>query len=25
VLAGWVYIGPGNQVEAMYMNGREQK
>jgi inner membrane protein len=25
VLSGWVYIGPGNQVEAMYMNGREQK
>lgn len=25
VLAGWAYIGPGNQVEAMYMNGREQE
>ena len=25
VLSGWVYIGPRNQVEAMYMNGREQK
>ncbi|MFZ0663505.1 MAG: metal-dependent hydrolase [Acidobacteriaceae bacterium] len=25
VLAGWVYIGPDNQVEAMYMGGREQK
>jgi inner membrane protein len=25
ILAGWVYIGPGNEVEAMYMGGREQK
>lgn len=25
VLSGWVYIGPGNQVEAMYMSGREQR
>ena len=25
VLSGWVYIGPGNQVEAMYMSGHEQK
>jgi inner membrane protein len=24
-LSGWVYIGPGNEVEAMIMNGREQK
>ena len=24
-LTGWVYIGPGNEVEAMIMNGREQK
>jgi inner membrane protein len=24
-LSGWVYIGPGNEVEAMLMNGREQK
>ena len=24
-LTGWVYIGPGDQVEAMIMNGREQK
>lgn len=25
VLSGWVNIGPGNQVEAMYMSGHEQK
>lgn len=25
VLAGWVYVGPGNQIEAMYMDGQEQK
>jgi inner membrane protein len=24
-LTGWLYIGPGNEVEAMIMNGREQK
>ena len=24
-LSGWVYIGPGNEVEAMLLNGREQK
>jgi len=24
-LTAWVYIGPGNEVEAMIMNGREQK
>ncbi len=24
-LTGWVYIGPGSEVEAMIMNGREQK
>ncbi len=24
-LTGWVYIGPGNEVEAMIMSGREQK
>jgi inner membrane protein len=23
-LAGWVYIGPGNEVEAMFMSGHEQ-
>lgn len=25
VLSGWVYVDPANQIEAMYMNGREQK
>lgn len=25
VLSGWVYVGPGEQIEAMYMDGREQK
>ncbi len=24
-LSGWVYIGPGNEVEAMLFSGREQK
>ena len=24
-LGGWVYVGPGNEVEAMFMGGREQK
>jgi inner membrane protein len=24
-LAGWVYVGPGNEIEAMLLNGREQK
>ena len=24
-LSAWVYVGPGNEVEAMIMNGREQK
>jgi inner membrane protein len=24
-LSGWVYIGPGNEVEAMIFNGQEQK
>jgi inner membrane protein len=24
-LSGWVYIGPGQEVEAMILNGREQK
>ncbi len=24
-LTGWVYIGPGREVEAMIVNGREQK
>jgi inner membrane protein len=24
-LSGWVYIGPGREVEAMIINGREQK
>lgn len=25
VLSGWVYVGPDNRVEAMYMGRREQK
>ena len=24
-LSAWVYVGPGNEVEAMIMNRREQK
>jgi inner membrane protein len=25
VLSGWVYVGPANQIKAMYMSGRKQK
>ena len=24
-LSGWVYIGPGEEIEAMVLSGREQK
>jgi hypothetical protein len=24
-LSAWAYIGPGNEVEAMFMSGHEQK
>jgi len=24
-LGGWVYVGPGGEIEGMYMNGHEQK
>ncbi len=24
-LSGWVYVGPGNAIEGMFMSGREQK
>ena len=24
-LTGWVYLGPGEEVEAMLLNAREQK
>ncbi len=24
-LGGWVYVGPGGEIEGMYMDGREQK
>ncbi|MFP5230126.1 MAG: hypothetical protein ACLGXA_21110 [Acidobacteriota bacterium] len=24
-LSGWVVVGPGNEIEGMYMSGKEQK
>ncbi len=24
-LSGWVYVGPGNEIEGMFMQGHEQK
>jgi inner membrane protein len=25
VLSGWVYVGPQQEIEGMFMSGREQK